>query len=303
MTTTVTMSPNSTGLKVIAVNLIITFPSGSSSGAAPLANFVANHSGYILITGPTGGGAYYYIQVVNPLAAQNETVPYPALGPLVIPISPGSITMSLSYRDYGDIVLPNTADLTIVYYYYPSGTEPPSSSSATSPSGLRLSLQLNATIINSGRHISLSANVTNLLNVEDNVTAQANWPINRLTDGITCSVEYPMGMAVVKGFYDQSNFSQVLPLFLFDPNESSGCPAIQNVNYYVFNPTSSAATPYPNGFSSVLMDARLVISGYWTFVGGSGSASVFHSFDPGVYTVIAGDEWGDSVILHFTVSQ
>ena len=96
---------------------------------ARLANFVANHSGYILVTGPTGGSAYYYIQVTNPPAGQNETLSYPALGPLVIPISPGSITMSLSYRDYGDIALPNTADLTIVYYYYPGGTEAPSSSS------------------------------------------------------------------------------------------------------------------------------------------------------------------------------
>ena len=128
-TTTVTTSHDSSGLKVIAENLTITFPSGSSSGAAPLANFVANHSGYIMITGPAGGDAYYYVQVVNPLAAENETVPYPFLGPLVIPISPGSITMSLSYRDYGDIGVLNTAHLTIVYYYYPGDTETPSSSS------------------------------------------------------------------------------------------------------------------------------------------------------------------------------
>ena len=132
-TTMVTTSPDSSGLKVVAENLTITFPSGSSSGAAPLANFVANHSGYIVITGPAGGGAYYYVQVVNPLAAQNETVPYPSLGPLVIPISPGSITMSLSYRDYGDIDVLNTAHLTIVYYYYPSGIGPVEAVSVVGP--------------------------------------------------------------------------------------------------------------------------------------------------------------------------
>jgi hypothetical protein len=26
-------------------------------------------------------------------------------------------------------------------------------------------------------------------------------------------------------------------------------------------------------------------------------------FDPGIYTVVAGDEWGNLVILHFTVAR
>jgi hypothetical protein len=28
-----------------------------------------------------------------------------------------------------------------------------------------------------------------------------------------------------------------------------------------------------------------------------------HAFDPGIYTVVGGDEWGALVILHFTVTN
>jgi hypothetical protein len=48
----------------------------------------------------------------------------------------------------------------------------------------------------------------------------------------------------------------------------------------------------------VLKD-EIGLKGYWT----NDSVSQFNNFDPGVYTVIAGDEWGALVILHFTVSN
>ena len=41
--------------------------------------------------------------------------------------------MSLSYRDYGDINVLNTAHLTIVYYYYPSGIGPVEAVSVVGP--------------------------------------------------------------------------------------------------------------------------------------------------------------------------
>jgi len=47
------------------------------------------------------------------------------------------------------------------------------------------------------------------------------------------------------------------------------------------------------------MKDEINIEGYWT---NSGIYS-FSNFKPGVYTVVAGDEWGALVVLHFTVSQ
>jgi hypothetical protein len=36
---------------------------------------------------------------------------------------------------------------------------------------------------------------------------------------------------------------------------------------------------------------------------GSPPNAVQQYFEPGVYTVVGGDEWGNMVVLHFTVSQ
>jgi hypothetical protein len=41
-------------------------------------------------------------------------------------------------------------------------------------------------------------------------------------------------------------------------------------------------------------------TGYWA---SNNVGATFTNFEPGVYTVIAGDEWGALVVVHFTVSQ
>jgi hypothetical protein len=41
-------------------------------------------------------------------------------------------------------------------------------------------------------------------------------------------------------------------------------------------------------------------TGYWA---SNEVGAAFTNFGPGVYTVVAGDEWGALVVLHFTVSQ
>jgi hypothetical protein len=40
--------------------------------------------------------------------------------------------------------------------------------------------------------------------------------------------------------------------------------------------------------------------GYWA---SNNIGAAFTLFEPGVYTVVAGDEWGALVFVHFTVSQ
>jgi hypothetical protein len=72
---------------------------------------------------------------------------------------------------------------------------------------------------------------------------------------------------------------------------------------YNFKPSSNIATlfnvsdPNPQTFE---MSTTIKATYYWT---GHSANSVQHTFDPGVYTVVAGDEWGTLVILHFTVTQ
>ena len=43
-------------------------------------------------------------------------------------------------------------------------------------------------------------------------------------------------------------------------------------------------------------DVQPMSMGYW-------NGSTITDFEQGVYTVVAGDEWGALVVLHFTVSK
>jgi hypothetical protein len=51
--------------------------------------------------------------------------------------------------------------------------------------------------------------------------------------------------------------------------------------------------------NNIVLKDEIGLKGYWT----NDSVSQFNNFDPGVYTVIAGDEWGALVVLNFTVSN
>ena len=41
-------------------------------------------------------------------------------------------------------------------------------------------------------------------------------------------------------------------------------------------------------------------TGYWA---SNNVGATFSNFEPGVYTVVGGDEWGTLVIVHFTVTN
>ena len=48
------------------------------------------------------------------------------------------------------------------------------------------------------------------------------------------------------------------------------------------------------------MQYELQLNGYWD---GNPMEAVQDNFNPGVYTVVAGDEWGALVLVHFTVTN
>jgi len=166
---------------------------------------------------------------------------------------------------------------------------------------------LNTTRIISGEYVTLYANLTNVLSTAQRVNASYQWPMRGLTVGIGCyGGEYPFGVAVLEGYYNVQNISAGTPLDLSEP-EGTGCPAIPVFSYYVFRPLSDVAlaTPPSGPTLKLQMNATIAVDGYWTGVAPpvppGYAAAAFHRFGPGIYTVVAGDEWGNLVLLYFTV--
>lgn len=90
---------------------------------------------------------------------------------------------------------------------------------------------------------------------------------------------------------------------LYDPDAIYHCPGmLAYIMAYEFEPTSDNASIYgscdPNPcMTGVKMNSELSVKGHWT----GSPRSEFASFEPGLYTVVGGDEWGALAVLHFVV--
>jgi hypothetical protein len=178
------------------------------------------------------------------------------------------------------------------------------SASSNTTNGLKLSLSVDATP-NIQHQISITLDETNVLSEINNIPVSDNWSYKGL--GVApCDFTSPYGIAVFEGDYVASNLSTGTPLTLYDPHITRLCPTNYPVISYSFQPSLDWAQVIENPanplHNSQQMQYELTINGYWPDDNFS-SNSQSTSFAPGVYTVVAGDEWGNLVILHFTVAS
>ena len=186
-----------------------------------------------------------------------------------------------------------------------SDTSGLNSASTSSTNGLSLSLSLGGTTYHSNQDISITVDEANTLPEVNNVPVSNNRPYSGLQTA-PCDYISPYGIAVFQGNYTASTFSAGTPLTLYDPHVVRLCTTNYPVISYSFQPSldwaqviENPANPLNN---SQQMKYELTINGYWPDDNFS-SNSQLTSFAPGVYTVVAGDEWGTLVVVHFTVSQ
>ena len=174
--------------------------------------------------------------------------------------------------------------------------------SSASANGLSLSLSLDTTTYRPGQEISIVLDVKNTWPETNHVPISNNWPYSDLASG-QCDLGAPYGIAIFQGDYTSSNLSTATTLALWDYSLVVPCPIEIPVNYYVFEPLSDIATAFSSEASfpnfTEATNFELTETGYWT---GTRPNVTKHNFTPGVYTVVAGDEWGAMLVLHFTVT-
>jgi hypothetical protein len=178
--------------------------------------------------------------------------------------------------------------------------------SSNATNGLSLSLSLDGTTYQPNQEISITVDEANTLPEINNVPVSNNRAYSGL-QAAPCDYISPYGIAVFHGDYTSSNFSTGTPLTLYDPHVARSCPTIYGITSYSFEPSSDMAAVIENSDpsqsnSSQQMKYELTINGCWPDDNFS-SNSQLTNFEPGVYTVFAGDEWGALVVVHFTVSN
>jgi hypothetical protein len=185
-----------------------------------------------------------------------------------------------------------------------SDTSGLNSSSTSSTNGLSLSLSLGSTTYQPGQEVSIAVDEKNTLPTINDVPVADNLP-SELTEATGFTNEpspFPFGLAVFHGNYTLSNYSTVTPLIIYDPSKVYIGTQVVGPTSYSFQPLNDTAVLSGGDYNSsngLKMQYEINVNGYWP----NNASTTSTNFEPGVYTVVAGDEWGALVLVHFTVSQ
>jgi hypothetical protein len=184
--------------------------------------------------------------------------------------------------------------IVIVYQQRTQRNIRPSSSTAYLWNGLRLTLRLDSPVVRFGSPIILSIDLSNYLTGPLNFSTTTNFPqfgpyyLKSPCD----SLIYPMGVEIANGTWGYQNltsarFLQLLPL-------SHGCSG--SLSYFYFSGPGNIVTVSEQGGRtySLVLNMTLSYSGYYM-------NNQFQSLEPGPYTCVAVDQFGQMVILYFTV--
>lgn len=171
--------------------------------------------------------------------------------------------------------------------------------------GIRLDLSINSTSLKPGDKITITISENNLRLVPNEVRAASDWKLQGLSLGPCGTVNHPIGFAILKGNYTKDNISIGHPLQLYQPGVFH-CPMIlSGIDSYAFDPASNLANVVgsctPNPCFKLQIEDQALVAGSWSETLPFPGQASFHQFTPGVYTVAGGDEWGDLLVLNFTV--
>ena len=185
-------------------------------------------------------------------------------------------------------------------YIFPPTSGFQSSVSLPSLEGFNLDLTLNSTQVSPGGAVNITASAVSTDAAINNVTAQDTWGVD--SSSLWASACYmPVAVGIMKGDYGSDNYTQGTLLEVGSGAVSCSPPA---PTYFAFEPRTSTALVAIDGkpefwtirtsyvFSSKDLEGTPAGA---TTVSGGGLA-------PGVYTVIAADEWGDVLLTNFQVT-
>jgi len=174
-----------------------------------------------------------------------------------------------------------------------------------STTGLTLRLVLSPSSEVSGSSEYVLATLTNELSTRNLLRAPGHPPLGLRY--YPCGPDAPpIGIFLFQGVFNRNNVSGAIPLALTAPGPVD-CGPQAPLSYFAFLPNSDSVELYsvnggPFMNTSALIEAR--VAGYWTGFDLPGiDSAVFHPFEPGAYTAVVIDAWGDLISLTFAVTS
>jgi len=160
-------------------------------------------------------------------------------------------------------------------------------------SGFALHLQINSTTLQSNGTLLISGWINSTSSVIDNITTSDAWGVQQ--GGLwmaPCMSGWPIGLGVMQGHYTTDNYT-LGALLNVTKSDLAACPVTGAPNYFLFEPHSSKALVTLNAGPTFWV----IQSSF--FFSGSATGS---PLQPGVYTAVLADEWGDVLTASFLIS-
>ena len=214
----------------------------------------------------------------------------------------------------------------------------PSSAAAGSSNGIELNVEINSTKLAEGQRLNLSIALLNTLPAPNNITtSNDDWTMHGFPVAIwpPCSLNLPVEFDILAGNYYYGQIQAMNPTY--ENATAYACADSYSVQYVAFQAESdhvnlTGLVGVNNHFHSRMVGSydlatNFTVSGYWWYpitsadqgdlntpVPGSAPAQFtfqypevsptdYMSFKSGTYTLVVGDEWGQMILLHFTVNS
>lgn len=178
---------------------------------------------------------------------------------------------------------------------------------------LSVEVSLSSSEIVQGQNVTVTVEVINNGNLEMGTSMNVhNYPFfysenfsqNNLSYiGPICQ-SLPFRLGEAQGSYGMTNLSNATPVMAY-PGQVTLCWAMYNHMFQPsiqFKPHSyNVSVSYPFGGSArSVMKGSITTSGFWAINGGN---YTFHTFQPGTYTFVGEDGWGQASIQYLTVKS
>jgi hypothetical protein len=200
-------------------------------------------------------------------------------------------TTNVTIREFGETCNPTApANPGKVY---------PAAYSLANTNGLDLGLKLNSTVIAPGESVAITLTELNSLDKPFNAATKSFWPFLGLSLGPCGTYDLPYGIMVLRGYTDTATTSNLMQWYAPGP---AWCPAeLGSISSYLFQPLSTSASIYGSCTSEPCTPTQPLNSTFSVLAEWVGGFS--YPLPTGIYTVIAGDEWGAWVTAHFVVAE
>jgi hypothetical protein len=190
-------------------------------------------------------------------------------------------------------------------------------SAELSSKGIQLAASITGTTIVVGHGLNVSVSIFNTLPRVNTVRPSADWRFQGVPMALwpPCYFGLPAEMVILKGYYNLQDLRSVANVPF-----SYVCAEAVSVDHVIFQPNSGLVsltgiydvTNSNQTLGPFHMSLNFTTGGYWDLrslsrelnppiLGDRQNSPTYIPFVQGVYTVAVADEWGQAVVLHFTV--